>query len=195
MVSGHGSASSILTNRMIGQYVVLKGQRDLLEKLKQDEALAANESMQQGFSDMDLLFTYLEAFGASHTVSFDLSLARGMLTQRSPVTSSCWTPPMLTSYDAGLDYYTGVIYEVVTEGSAPAVPASDEPKQKPSKKKGGKSGDPDEDRSDDPTLGIGMASHTNKPAHSMLTYPRIYRRRWQVGVYAVLLIWSPLTLA
>jgi len=61
-----------------GKYVVLKGKRDLLDKLKQDEDLAANPSMQQGFTDMDLLFTYLEAFGADHTVSFDLSLARGM---------------------------------------------------------------------------------------------------------------------
>jgi histidyl-tRNA synthetase len=78
---------------MIGQYVVLKGQRDLLEKLKQDEALAANESMQQGFSDMDLLFTYLEAFGASHTVSFDLSLARGMATQLRIKASFRWTLP------------------------------------------------------------------------------------------------------
>ncbi|KAK4136488.1 histidyl-tRNA synthetase [Trichocladium antarcticum] len=118
----------------IGQYVVLKGQRDLLEKLQKDEALAANASMQQGFTEMDLLFTYLEAFGAAHTVSFDLSLARG------------------------LDYYTGVIYEVVTEGSAPKVSASADVKEKPSKKKGGKSGDPDEDRSDDPTVGIGSVA-------------------------------------
>ncbi len=56
---------------------------------------------------------------------------------------------------AGLDYYTGVIYEVVTEGSAPAVQASEEVKAKVAKKKGGKPGDADEDRSDDPTLGIG----------------------------------------
>lgn len=74
---------------MIGKYVVLKGQRDLLEKLKQDEALAANESMQQGFSDMDLLFTYLEAFGASHAVSFDLSLARGMVTRSNTMAFPC----------------------------------------------------------------------------------------------------------
>ncbi|KAK3906664.1 hypothetical protein C8A05DRAFT_29413 [Staphylotrichum tortipilum] len=115
----------------IGQYVLLKGQRDLLEKLKEDKDLAANASMQAGFADMDLLFTYLEAFGADHTVSFDLSLARG------------------------LDYYTGVIYEVVTEGSAPAAPASEENKAKAAKKKGGKPSSADDDRSDDPTLGIG----------------------------------------
>ncbi|KAL2271117.1 hypothetical protein VTJ83DRAFT_488 [Remersonia thermophila] len=118
----------------IGQYVLLKGKRDLLEQLKKDEALAANPSMQQGFADLDLLFDYLENFGADHTVSFDLSLARG------------------------LDYYTGVIYEVVTEGSAPAVPATEEEKQKVAKKKGGKPGDADEDRSDDPTVGIGSVA-------------------------------------
>ena len=57
--------------------------------------------------------------------------------------------------------YTGVIYEVVTEGSAPAVSASEaaaQPAPKPSKKKGGKSSDPDEDRSNDPTLGIGTVA-------------------------------------
>ncbi|KAL2124761.1 hypothetical protein VTJ04DRAFT_1126 [Mycothermus thermophilus] len=118
----------------IGQYVQLKGKRDLLEQLKKDEALAANPSMQQGFADLDLLFDYLEYFDAGHTVSFDLSLARG------------------------LDYYTGVIYEVVTEGSAPAVQATEEEKQKVAKKKGNKPADADEDRSDDPTVGIGSVA-------------------------------------
>lgn len=89
--------------------------------------------MKAGFTDMDLLFTYLEAFGAIHSVSFDLSLARG------------------------LDYYTGVIFEVVTEGSAPSIEATEENKEKVKKKKG-KSGDADEDRSDDPTVGIGELS-------------------------------------
>ncbi|KAK0657337.1 hypothetical protein B0T16DRAFT_452813 [Cercophora newfieldiana] len=121
----------------IGKWVVLKGQRDLLEKLQADEELSKNESMKQGMADLDQLFTILEYFDALHTVSFDLSLARG------------------------LDYYTGVIYEVVTEGSAPAVSASQaaaEPAAKSSKKKGPKSADPDADRSDDPTLGIGSVA-------------------------------------
>lgn len=43
----------------------------------------------------------------------------------------------------------------MTEGSAPAVVASEDSKEKAQKKKGGKSGDADEDRSDDPTVGIG----------------------------------------
>lgn len=131
----------------IGEWVVLKGKRDLLEKLMADPALSANASMQQGMKDLDLMFTYLEAFNAFAPVSFDLSLARG------------------------LDYYTGVIYEVVTEGSAPSVapPASAESapsgasalvaaqKATPNKK-GKKSSDPDEDRSSDPSVGVGSVA-------------------------------------
>lgn len=44
----------------IGEWVVLKGQGDLVEKLRADEKMAANESMKQGMADLDLLFTYLE---------------------------------------------------------------------------------------------------------------------------------------
>lgn len=62
----------------IGKWVVLKGQRDLLEKLQGDEEFSNNESMKQGMADLDLLFSILEYFDALHTVSFDLSLARGM---------------------------------------------------------------------------------------------------------------------
>ncbi len=140
---------------MLGQYVLLKGQRDLLEKLKEDKDLAANASMQAGFADMDLLFTYLEAFGADHTVSFDLSLARGMVPHHDDIERHLPSTNNADMPDTGLDYYTGVIYEVVTEGSAPAAPATEENKAKVPKKKGGKPGDADEDRSDDPTLGIG----------------------------------------
>ena len=62
----------------IGEWVVLSGKRDLLEKMKKDEKLSSNARMQEGLADMDLLFTYLEHLGADHTVSFDLSLARGL---------------------------------------------------------------------------------------------------------------------
>lgn len=71
----------------IGEWVVLKGGQDLLDKLQKDESLAANESMKQGMTDMGLLFDYLECYKATNAVSFDLSLARG------------------------LDYYTGIIFE------------------------------------------------------------------------------------
>ncbi|KAM0252062.1 hypothetical protein ACHAP5_001387 [Fusarium lateritium] len=118
----------------IGEWVVLKGKQDLLQKLQSTESLAANESMKQGMEDIALLFEYLEAFDCLDRVSFDLSLARG------------------------LDYYTGLIYEVVTQGSAPEVtPGQETAASKPPKKKG-KKGAEDEDRSDDPTVGVGSVA-------------------------------------
>jgi histidyl-tRNA synthetase len=122
----------------IGEYVVLKGQKDLLIKLQEDEKLTANASMKEGMADMELLFTYLEAFNAIDYVSFDLSLARG------------------------LDYYTGVIFEVVTEGSSPlsttstATTAPPKPSKKSSSAKAG--ADFDEDRSSDPSIGVGSVA-------------------------------------
>jgi len=119
----------------IGEYVVLKGQKDLLEKLQADPTLTANHSMRAGLEEMALLFNYLEAFDSLANVSFDLSLARG------------------------LDYYTGVIFEVVTEGSAPlaitstATAAPPKPSKKPAHSKQG--ADFDEDRSADPSVGVG----------------------------------------
>ena len=120
----------------IGEYVVLKGQKDLLNRLKADEKLMANESMKAGVADMDLLFEYLEAFDALENVSFDLSLARG------------------------LDYYTGVIYEIVTEGSAPpaTIIATNGAPPKSSKKSSKAVADADEDRSSDPTVGVGSVA-------------------------------------
>ncbi|KAM3077043.1 Cytoplasmic and mitochondrial histidine tRNA synthetase [Clarireedia jacksonii] len=120
----------------IGEYVVKKGQRDLLSTLQADESLMANASMKAGLEDMDLLFTYLDAFKCAENVSFDLSLARG------------------------LDYYTGVIYEVVTEGSAPlaTTSAATAAPPKPSKKPSKGSVDPDEDRSSDPSVGVGSVA-------------------------------------
>jgi histidyl-tRNA synthetase len=79
----------------IGGWVQRRGGDDIIEFLKSDEELSKNEDVCKGVLDMEQLFEYLDAFGARKRVSFDLSLARG------------------------LDYYTGLIYEVVTEGSAP----------------------------------------------------------------------------
>ncbi|KAF9769670.1 Cytoplasmic and mitochondrial histidine tRNA synthetase [Fusarium sp. DS 682] len=118
----------------IGEWVVLKGKQDLLQKLQSTESLAANDSMKKGMEDLALLFEYLEAFDCLDRVSFDLSLARG------------------------LDYYTGLIYEVVTQGSAPEVtPGQENAESKPSKKKS-KKGSEDDDRSDDPTVGVGSVA-------------------------------------
>lgn len=79
----------------IGEWVQRKGGDDIIEYLKSNEELSKSEDVQKGVEEMELLFAYLDAFGARKRISFDLSLARG------------------------LDYYTGLIYEVVTEGSAP----------------------------------------------------------------------------
>ncbi|KAF4967769.1 hypothetical protein FSARC_4743 [Fusarium sarcochroum] len=118
----------------IGEWVVLKGKQDLLQKLQSTESLAANESMKKGMGDLELLFEYLNAFDCLDRVSFDLSLARG------------------------LDYYTGLIYEVVTQGSAPEVTPGHENEALKAPKKKGKKGSEDEDRSDDPTVGVGSVA-------------------------------------
>lgn len=83
----------------IGEYVKLKGQGfELLAKLEQDATLTGNKEAGEGLKDMKILFEYLEIYGCLDKMSFDLSLARG------------------------LDYYTGIIYEAVTEYSAPPAP-------------------------------------------------------------------------
>ncbi|WFC97336.1 histidine--tRNA ligase [Malassezia yamatoensis] len=86
----------------IGTYVQLHGGRDLLAKLQQDSELTQNARAAEGLKDMELLFEYLEVFKIMDRISFDLSLARG------------------------LDYYTGLIYEVVTAASAPPTFSSKE---------------------------------------------------------------------
>lgn len=120
----------------IETYVMHKGGRELLDRLLQDENLNANASAKSGLDDMALMMDYLEAFGVLEKISFDMSLARG------------------------LDYYTGVIYEVVTEGSAPAVQSGAPEAQKLQKsgKKDKSKNLEDEDRSNDPTLGVGSVA-------------------------------------
>lgn len=80
----------------IGEFVKVKGSlKHTLDFLQGSELLASNESAQKGISDMAELAGYVEALQIEDHLSFDLSLARG------------------------LDYYTGLIYEAVTEASAP----------------------------------------------------------------------------
>jgi len=117
----------------IGEYVVRKGSSELLESLAADATLSGNESAKKGLDDMKLLFEYLTAFNVLDKVSFDMSLARG------------------------LDYYTGVIYEVVTEGSAPK--STEAQKQtKVAKKPQNPNVNDDEDRSSDPSIGVGSVA-------------------------------------
>ena len=74
----------------IGQYVMLRGPvKQMIETIKDDSVLFANEDVKAGLEDMILLRSYLEAMRAADNISFDLSLARG------------------------LNYYTGIIYEVL----------------------------------------------------------------------------------
>lgn len=117
----------------IWEFVQKKGGRDVLDELISDEKLKDNKSMTKGIEDMKLLFTYLDAFNVLDKMEFNLSLARG------------------------LDYYTGLIFEVITEGSAP--PASTKKTQTPARiAKPPKNNDFDEDRSNDPSVGVGSVA-------------------------------------
>ncbi|XP_061193113.1 histidine--tRNA ligase-like isoform X1 [Saccostrea echinata] len=78
----------------IGKFVELKGRADLIDKLLQDESIKAQKSAVEGLEDLRLLLKYLDLYGITDKVIFDLSLARG------------------------LDYYTGVIYEAILQGFA-----------------------------------------------------------------------------
>ena len=115
----------------IWEFVQRKGGAEVIQELRKDERVTANERLKNGLEDMELLFEYLEAFGILDRVEFNLSLARG------------------------LDYYTGVIYEVVTEGSAPS---GDTGKRMQKQAKKEKIGEFDEDRSNDPSVGVGSVA-------------------------------------
>merc|ERR1719175_214821 len=75
----------------IGEWVQMSGGEELVEKLLGSK-LAESAKAKAGLEDMALLLRYCNLYGCSDSVSFDLSLARG------------------------LDYYTGVIYEAVLGG-------------------------------------------------------------------------------
>lgn len=74
----------------IGEYVRHSGKvTEMVQFLRANETLCANEDVKAGLDDMALLGSYLEALDVIDKITFDLSLARG------------------------LDYYTGLIYEVI----------------------------------------------------------------------------------
>ena len=66
----------------------------MLRFIKSDATLCANKSVREGLADMELLASYLKAYGITSKVLFDFALARG------------------------LDYYTGLIYEIIYQPSA-----------------------------------------------------------------------------
>ena len=71
-------------------YVLLKDSPwNLLKVLKENQTLLKNTKGAQAVKEFEVLFEYLDIFEVTPHVSFDLSLARG------------------------LDYYTGLIYEVI----------------------------------------------------------------------------------
>ncbi|KAI2637799.1 histidyl-tRNA synthetase [Hypomontagnella submonticulosa] len=75
---------------IIGKYVLNKGTIDeMIQFIRADPKLSANDEIKAGLEDMDLLSAYSKALNTFDSISFDLSLARG------------------------LDYYTGLIFEVV----------------------------------------------------------------------------------
>lgn len=117
----------------IGEYVSRKGSKELLEELLADAKLTSNASAKKGLDEMKLLFEYLDILDVTPKISFDLSLARG------------------------LDYYTGIIYEAVTEGSAPppkpAAAAGDAPGSAGASKKTKAAAEEDDDAS--ATVGVG----------------------------------------
>ena len=79
----------------IGEFVLHNGEpKTLLSQLLADRKFGDHPGALSALQDLELLFNFLEAMGSLKYLSFDLSLARG------------------------LDYYTGVIYEVIlTDGS------------------------------------------------------------------------------
>ncbi|KAL0468535.1 histidyl-tRNA synthetase [Neurospora intermedia] len=91
----------------IGVYVQNAGNiTDIINYIKADADLPTNDDIKAGIHDMELLAAYLEALEVTDKVSFDLSLARG------------------------LDYYTGLIFEVINKPE----PVADGDKKKKSKK-------------------------------------------------------------
>lgn len=88
MVGEKGIAEGVAD--CVGNYVQQRGgMSEMLELLTAQDGFANNEDIQAGIKDMRLLMAYLQAMDVLGKVAFDLSLARG------------------------LDYYTGLIYEVI----------------------------------------------------------------------------------
>ncbi|KAI0014451.1 histidyl-tRNA synthetase [Xylariaceae sp. FL0662B] len=91
----------------VGGYVRRSGSmREIIDVLKSDSELCADANVKAGLDDMDLLISYLEVMDVVGKVSFDLSLARG------------------------LDYYSGLIYEVLpTSANRPGQAGASQPSQ------------------------------------------------------------------
>lgn len=80
---------SIATAERIGSYVNVRGPPRQFRKLLADDELGRHALAQEALAELDTLSDYLQAMGALHRITLDLSLARG------------------------LDYYTGLVYEAI----------------------------------------------------------------------------------
>ena len=77
MVEEKGLAEEVADR--IGEYVLNKGTvSQMVEYIRGNEQLIANETVKAGVDDMALLGTYLDAMEVSDKITFDLSLARGL---------------------------------------------------------------------------------------------------------------------
>jgi histidyl-tRNA synthetase len=94
MVNEKGLPSEVADR--ISTFVLKSGQpMELWNEMMEAKLFGDHEAANNAMNELKILFGYLEAMGSLPHVSFDLSLARG------------------------LDYYTGVIYEVVlTDGTS-----------------------------------------------------------------------------
>lgn len=110
----------------------LAGGPELVEQLKQDSRLTANRTAVEGLNDMQLLYKYLDIYGVTKRVRVPLPLPLPSTGHARPTPSPAHgLARAQISFDLslarGLDYYTGVIYEAVTEGSAPPAPVAPSP--------------------------------------------------------------------
>lgn len=84
----------------IKTFVQLRGKpEELLRRMREERLVADSKSACQALDDLELLLVYTDAMDCTEFISLDLSLARG------------------------LDYYTGLIYEAVTDGDVGSVAA------------------------------------------------------------------------
>lgn len=76
--------------KIIRKFINFKGKPfEILKAVEESDVFKGNEGIGKVLEDMKTIFTYLQAMNCLDKVCFDFSLARG------------------------LDYYTGLIYEIV----------------------------------------------------------------------------------
>jgi len=140
---------------------VYAGGEELVTKLQADATLVGNTAAKEGLADMALLFKYLNIFGVTSKVTRSSLDAVCPLLSKTDTKLDSFQMSFDLSLARGLDYYTGLIYEAVTEGSAPpapiaatpAVPAG--PAAKPAKAKAVKKDVEGEAEVDESTIGVG----------------------------------------